>query len=147
LALGYVPYALYAVFTLFAVALSLRIPWTSSAQERSLVSIGMVAAPPLIAVLLTTLLVNDILEAWILLVVGLQGLLALMLGVVLSPLLRRPMDCLVLRLVGWSSIAAILLIPASTALFAPIAGALAFLVPVGNLAALSSKPVRQSSSS
>ena len=121
-------YAVY--FALIALVVSWwRVEARASAGTRARVGIALIVLLPFVAAGgWTAAFVQDqvVLEQGILIVV--LGGLTLVIGSV-PPFVKLPNAGLALRLAGWGVVAGFFLIPASTALLAPIGGLLAFLVP------------------
>jgi hypothetical protein len=123
----YATYAVYASITGWAV---LRMYHSAAARqvERSASALTMMALPILLALVLTTLLLNTDETASEFVVWGAAPAAAVFLAG-LYPSALPPSSRLALRLVGWSVLAGITLIPAGIALLSPVSALLAHLVP------------------
>lgn len=124
----FLAYALYAVLVVYAISRireSQRLP--GATLRPSAVALAMLVWPPSIAAALAILFMQDVLGPAAFLGIVLGGL-----GVAATGWLLGRDDGpwpFLLRLVGWSVFSGALLLPAHTALLAPIAGLLGLLVP------------------
>jgi hypothetical protein len=109
-------YVFFIVFVFWAVRRAP--PWCAAV---------MIGAPPALAVILTSLLIGGFIGGPTVLLSSLPCAALVVIGIYLKSIL--PNSSQALRLLGWSIVAGIVLIPASTVLLAPFAGLAAFLVP------------------
>ncbi len=112
----YFAYVCFIVFVFWAVRRAP--PWCAAV---------MIGAPPALAGILTILLIGDFIGGPAVLQSILPCAALVVIGLRLKSVL--PSGSQALRLLGWSIVAGIVLIPASTVLLAPVAGLAAFLVP------------------
>ncbi len=137
----HVAYALYILFVIMALLRGRARLWGRSRRAWVIWSVAMVVLPALAATAVTLLITSgpDNLDTGMVIVAGYAvGAFLFIAGMALGR--RRERDSgLPLRSVGWSLVAGVTLVPATIALFAPLAGLLAFFV-------LPREPKRHSSS-
>ncbi len=124
----YVAYSAYIVLTAWAIVRWKTTTAAGDGRTYYVISGCMAILPALVASTSSILLREDLVGATWPLSLFLSGAMLLLAGLMLNFLnpSRRHVS---LRLAGWSLLSGVLLIPASIALLAPVAGLLAFLVP------------------
>ncbi len=126
----HVAYALYGLFVILALLRGRAAPWGRARRAWVIWSVAMVVLPALAAAAVTLLITSgpDSVDTGTVIVTGYAvGAFLFIAGMALGR--RREGDSgLPLRSVGWSLVAGVTLVPATIALFAPLAGLLAFFV-------------------
>ena len=126
----HVAYALYIFFVILALLRGRAALWNRARRAWVIWSVAMVVLPALAAAAVTLLITSgpDSINAGTVIVAGYAvGAFLLIVGMVLDRGRERDSG-LPLRYAGWSLVAGVTLVPATIALFAPVAGLLAFFV-------------------
>ena len=125
-----VAYALYVVFVILALLRGRAALRTRARRAWVIWSTAMVVLPALVAVVVTLLIASgpDSLNTGVVMVVGYAVGACLFIAGAAFVRRREHDSGLPFRSVGWSLVAGVTLVPATTALLAPVAGLLAFFV-------------------